>query len=97
MGNKRVEIGCNVVKNPYYDDFILEKEGYNKHLGENGIEWLLYEMLEIEINLKKSQKRNIDFNPSSVNDCDDDADSASHAGSAIKKKVGYVENNLKKK
>ena len=59
LGNKRVEIGCNVVKNPYYDDFILEKEGYNKHLGENGIEWLLYEMLEIEINLKKSFKKEI--------------------------------------
>ena len=29
----------------------------------------------------------IDLNPSSVNDCDYDADSASHAGSANKKKL----------
>ena len=57
LGIKKVEVGCNVVKNPYYDDLNLQKEGYNKYLAEDGIEWFINEMLEIEIYMKKSFKK----------------------------------------
>ena len=33
--NKSVAIGYNIVKNPDYDNFKLEKEGYNKCFGED--------------------------------------------------------------
>ena len=46
--NKPVAIGYNIVRNPYYENLNLEKEGYIKYFGEDCVEWFINEMLEIE-------------------------------------------------
>ena len=43
--NKPVAIGYNIVKNPDYDNYNLEKDGYIKHFDEDCVEWFVNEML----------------------------------------------------
>ena len=50
--NKPVAIGYNIVKNPYYENLNLEKDGYIKFFGEDCAEWFIKEMLEIEGDMK---------------------------------------------
>ena len=50
--NKPVAIGYNVVKNPDYENLTLEKSRYIKYFGEDCIEWIINEMIEIESYMK---------------------------------------------
>ena len=60
--NKPVAIGYNVVKNLEYENLNLEKDGSFKYLGEDCVEWILKEMLEIEGYMKKNFKKELQFN-----------------------------------
>ena len=46
--NKPVAVGCNIVKNPDYENLSLEKYGYIKYFGEDCVEWFINQMWEIE-------------------------------------------------
>ena len=37
--------GYNIVNNPDYDNFNLEKDGFNKYVGEDFVEWFFIQML----------------------------------------------------
>ena len=50
--NKPIAKGYNIVKNPYYDNLNLEKDGYIKYFGEDCVEWFISEMMEIENYMK---------------------------------------------
>ena len=80
--NKPVAIGYIIVKNPYYENLDLEKDGYIKCFGEDCVEWFINEMLEIEdcmeIILKMSSKLTL----------------MQFRKKPIKLLVGYVKKNL---
>ena len=59
--NKPVAKGYNVVKNPDYENLNLEKDGFIKYFGEDCVEWILNEMLEIEGYMKKNFKKELQF------------------------------------
>ena len=46
--NQPITLGYNIIKNPSYDNLILEIEVYIKHFDENCVEWLVNEILAIE-------------------------------------------------
>ena len=46
--NKPVAIGCNIVKNPDYENLNLEKEGCINYFGGDCVECFISEMLETE-------------------------------------------------
>ena len=60
--NKPVAIGYNIVKNPGYENLILEKDGYIKYFGEDCVEWFINEMLEIESYMKTYFKNELEIN-----------------------------------
>ena len=60
--NKPVAIAYNIVKNPYYENLNLEKEGYIKYFGKDCVEWLISEMLEIEGYMKNYFKNELEIN-----------------------------------
>ena len=60
--NKPVAIGYNIVKNSYYENLNLEKDGYIKDFGEDCVEWFINEMLEIEGYMKKYFKNELEIN-----------------------------------
>ena len=59
--NKTVSMGYNVVKNLYYENLNLEKDGYIKYFGEACVEWFINEKLEIEGYMKKYFKNEIEI------------------------------------
>ena len=59
--NKPVAIGFNIVKNFDYDNLILEKDGYIKYFGEDCVECVVNEMLEIESYMKNYFKNEIEI------------------------------------
>ena len=59
--NKPVAKGYNRVKNPEYDKLDLEKDGYIEYFGEDCVEWLINEMLEIESYMKTYFKNELEI------------------------------------
>ena len=60
--NKPVAIGYNIVKNSYYENLNLEKDGYIKYFGGDCVEWFVNEMLEIEGDMKNFFKNELEIN-----------------------------------
>ena len=50
--NKPIVLSYNIVKNPYFQNLKMEKDGYNENFGKNCFELFLIEMLEIKISME---------------------------------------------
>ena len=50
--NKPLAVGGNTVKNPFYENLKLQKREIFDYFGEERVQWLVNEMLEIETFLK---------------------------------------------
>ena len=50
---KPIAIVYNTVKNLDYVNLKFEKESYNKHFGEDCVDWFIIEMLRIETYMKE--------------------------------------------
>ena len=59
--NKPVAIGYNVVKNPAYENLILEKDGYIKYFGEDCVDWFVNEMLEKDSYMKTNFEKELEI------------------------------------
>ena len=64
--NKPVAIRYNVVKNLYYENLNLEKDGYIKNFGEDCVERFINEMLEIEGYMKNYFKNELEINRDTI-------------------------------
>ena len=64
--NKPVAIGYNIVKNSYYDNLNLGKDGYIKFFGEDCVEWFINEMLEIEAYMKNYFENELEINRDTI-------------------------------
>ena len=60
--NKSVAIGYNIVKNPDYENLTLGKDGYIKYFGEDCVEWVINEMLEIVSYMKNYFDNELEIN-----------------------------------
>ena len=66
--SRPVAIGYNIVKNPDYDNLILEKGGYIKYFGEDCVEWFINKMLEIESYMKTYFKNELEINLDTISE-----------------------------
>ena len=66
LQNKPVAIGYNIVKNSDYDNLNLERDSYIKYFGEDCVERLINEMLEIESYMKTYFKNELEINPDTI-------------------------------
>ena len=82
--SKSVAIGCNIIKNPDYDNLNLGKKVTNKNCGEDRVEWFMNDMLEMEAYMKKFFKNDSERNPDTIFACVANADSKNRALSTNK-------------